>query len=131
MKKTDNIITSLNYQEFLILEELLLKTYSFDDDTLAEINLKNITLSELQINSFYIGECRNASFAFWNGNKFYYIRTGWSADDKYIESINHTETEKYECADTFLPFSLLTTIPADLYKYFTDKNLISSNVSVI
>jgi hypothetical protein len=126
----NNSIPNFNYQEYLDIQDSLLELYSFENEILHKLNLKNINLSELIKDTFYIGECRNADLAFWNGKQFFYIRTGWAENDIYIESINHTETETFECADVFLPFARLTSVTMKINDFFIQNKLISKNTLI-
>ena len=77
----------------------------FTRSSYAEIHVKNfircgaIPKSELEIGETYIGNCRNASKATWNGNVFVYERTKFSFT--YNEEINHFEDDNG--FDLFVP----------------------------
>ena len=76
-----------------------------DSDTYKSIIVQNlircgaIPKSKLKVNSTYIGSCRNASEAVWDGEKFIYKRTklGYT----YDEDINHFEDD--DGCDLFVP----------------------------
>jgi hypothetical protein len=53
--------------------------------------------------AFYMGHCRNAEVAQWDGSKFWYIRR--KTGDTYAESICHPEDDNG--FDLFLPLSRL------------------------
>ena len=53
--------------------------------------------------AFYMGHCRNAEVAQWDGAKFWYIRR--KGDETYAESIFHPEDDNG--FDVFLPLSRL------------------------
>ena len=108
----------LTYQKYLEIEDELFQLYLYDNNSLSSFELQVLEFKDLKKNNFYIGDCRNSDISFWDGEKFYYIRTGWWESDKYIESINHESLEKYECADVFVPFALLTTIPDNIKDFF-------------
>ena len=63
------------------------------------MHYKIIPKSELIINKKYNGNCRNASEAVWNGEKFIYKRYKFGTD--YIEKINHYEDD--DGYDVFVP----------------------------
>ena len=65
----------------------------------AEKHYKIIPKSELIINKKYNGNCRNASEAVWNGEKFIYKRHKFGTN--YIEEINHYEDD--DGYDVFVP----------------------------
>ena len=65
----------------------------------VEMHYKIIPKSELIINKKYNGNCRNASEAVWNGEKFIYKRHKFGTD--YIEEINHYEDD--DEYDVFVP----------------------------
>ena len=58
-----------------------------------------IPKNKLKVNARYVGSCRNASEAVWNGEKFIYKRTklGYT----YDEEINHFEDD--DGSDLFVP----------------------------
>ena len=65
----------------------------------VEMHYKIIPKSELIINKKYNGNCRNASEAVWNGEKFIYKRHKFGTN--YIEEINHYEDD--DGYDVFVP----------------------------
>lgn len=58
-----------------------------------------IPLNEIEI-GVYNGMCRNATHAYWNGERFTYLRTKWN--HTFLEEIEHPEND-YQY-DVFLPF---------------------------
>jgi len=76
-----------------------------DESTFKSIIIPNlircgaIPKNKLKINSTYIGSCRNASEAIWDGNKFTYKRTKFGCT--YDEDINHFEDDNGY--DLFVP----------------------------
>lgn len=76
-----------------------------DPDTYKSIIVQNlircgaIPKNKLKVNSTYIGSCRNASEAVWNGEKFIYKRTKFGST--YDEDINHFEDD--DGCDLFVP----------------------------
>jgi len=58
-----------------------------------------IPKNKLKLNSTYIGSCRNASEAVWNGERFIYRRTKFGYT--YDEEINHFEDD--DGSDLFVP----------------------------
>lgn len=58
-----------------------------------------IPLQQLEVGKIYIGFCRNASEAIWQGNKFVYKRTKWG--NTYVEEINHFQND--DGYDVFVP----------------------------
>jgi hypothetical protein len=58
-----------------------------------------IPLHKLEVGKSYIGECRNASEAVWQGDKFVYKRTKWG--NTYVEEINHFQND--DGFDVFVP----------------------------
>lgn len=54
----------------------------------------------------YIGSCRNASEAVWNGEKFTYLRTKFGTT--YTECINHFEDD--DGYDVFVPIRIKDTL---------------------
>lgn len=61
-----------------------------------------IPKSELEIGKTYIGNCRNASEAMWNGEQFEYQRHKYNFI--FIEKINHFEDD--DKSDLFVPLKL-------------------------
>lgn len=47
----------------------------------------------LEVGRYYVGICRNANIARWNGEKFYHWR--FKFGQRFIETIKHREDEKY------------------------------------
>lgn len=76
-----------------------------DPDTYKSIIVPNlircgaIPKNKLKVNSIYIGSCRNASEAVWDGEKFIYKRTKFGYT--YDEDINHFEDD--DGCDLFVP----------------------------
>jgi len=60
--------------------------------------------SELIINHTYLGKCRNATKAIWNGEVFIYQRTKFGMT--YPEEINHFEDD--DGYDVFVPIKDIT-----------------------
>lgn len=58
-----------------------------------------IKKSELKAGAYYIGECRNASIARWNGKVFHYLRSKFG--NVFAEEINHPEDDNG--FDLFIP----------------------------
>ena len=66
------------------------------------IRCGGIPKDKLEIGKTYIGSCRNASEATWNGEKFTYIRHKF--ETSYPEDINHFEDDNGY--DLFVPIKL-------------------------
>ncbi len=79
-----------------------------DEKTYKEIIIPNlircgaIPKKDLIIGKTYIGECRNASEAVWNGHTFVYER--YKFGDTFDEEINHFEDD--DGYDLFVPIKL-------------------------
>ena len=61
-----------------------------------------IPLHKLEVGKTYIGECRNASEAVWQGDKFEYMRTKFGST--FPETINHFQND--DGYDVFVPIKL-------------------------
>ena len=61
-----------------------------------------IPLHNLEVGKTYIGECRNASEAVWQGDKFEYMRTKFGTT--YPEKINHFQND--DGYDVFVPIKV-------------------------
>lgn len=61
-----------------------------------------IPKSELVVGKYYLGRCRNAQLARWNGTQFIYIRCKFG--DEYPEAILHEED--FNGFDCFQPLTL-------------------------
>jgi hypothetical protein len=72
----------------------------FIQDTL--INHGAIPLHELEIGKTYIGFCRNASEAIWQGDRFVYQRFKWGTT--FPDTINHFQND--DGYDVFVPIKL-------------------------
>lgn len=72
----------------------------FIQDTL--INHGAIPLHELEIGKTYIGFCRNASEAVWQGDRFVYQRFKWGTT--FPDTINHFQND--DGYDVFVPVRL-------------------------
>lgn len=85
---------------------------------LDEANLKHVCIDgmickdRLEVGAIYVGHCRNAHYALWNGEKFEYIREKFG--NEYIDEVEHPE----DCIgyDVFVPvvkteYKLLTDCP--------------------
>mgnify|MGYP006908840652 CR=1 FL=1 len=66
------------------------------------IRCGGIPKDKLEIGKTYIGDCRNASEAVWNGKDFTYMRTKFGYT--YPEDINHFEDDNGY--DLFIPIKL-------------------------
>ena len=66
------------------------------------IRCGGIPKKNLEIGKTYLGECRNASEAVWNGVTFTYMRTKFGYT--YSETINHFEDD--DGSDLFTPFKI-------------------------
>ena len=66
------------------------------------IRCGGIPKNELVIGETYIGSCRNASEAVWDGKKFTYMRTKFG--NTYPETINHFQDD--DGYDVFVPLKL-------------------------
>ena len=75
----------------------------FIQDTL--INHGAIPLHELEIGKTYIGFCRNASEAVWDGDRFVYQRFKWGTT--FPDTINHFQND--DGYDVFVPVRLKAT----------------------
>ena len=78
-----------------------------DEEELVQKTLINhgaLPLHELRVGETYIGTCRNASEAMWNGEKFVYQRYKWGT--AYEEEINHFQND--DGYDVFVPVRLKT-----------------------
>lgn len=58
-----------------------------------------IPRASLMKGAYYVGRCRNASVARWDGEKFHHWRMKWG--NTFIETIKHPEDE--EVFDCFIP----------------------------
>ncbi len=66
-------------------------------------NIKDfLPKSALIPGEYYVGTCRNAKVARWDGNIFHHWRTKWGST--FIETIKHPEDEEY--FDVFFPFQV-------------------------
>ena len=80
-----------------------------DDETYQKhivpniIRCGGIPKSELEKGATYLGDCRNASKAIWNGEKFVYVRNKFGIT--FNEKINHFEDD--EGYDVFIPIKKL------------------------
>ena len=63
------------------------------------IRCGGIPKNKLEVGATYIGDCRNASEAIWNGEEFEYIR--YKFGTSYKETINHFEDD--DGYDVFVP----------------------------
>lgn len=73
------------------------------DDLINELLAKGVLPKESLIpNETYIGKCRNASEAVWNGEKFCYQRTKFG--NTFLETINHFQDDNG--FDLFLPIAI-------------------------
>ena len=66
------------------------------------IRCGGIPKDELIVGETYIGDCRNASEAVWNGERFTYMRTKFGTT--YPEDINHFQDD--DGYDVFVPIKL-------------------------
>lgn len=66
------------------------------------IRCGGIPKDELIVGETYIGDCRNASEAVWNGDRFTYMRTKFGTT--YPEDINHFQDD--DGYDVFVPIKL-------------------------
>ena len=66
------------------------------------IRCGGIPKDELITGKTYIGDCRNATEAVWNGEKFTYMRTKFGST--YPETINHFQDD--DGYDVFVPIKL-------------------------
>ena len=66
------------------------------------IRCGGIPKEELIVGETYIGDCRNASEAIWDGEKFTYMRTKFGCT--YPEDINHFQDD--DGYDVFVPIKL-------------------------
>ena len=66
------------------------------------IRCGGITKNELIIGKTYIGDCRNATEAIWDGKVFKYMRTKFGST--YEEEINHFEDD--DGYDVFVPIKI-------------------------
>ncbi len=66
------------------------------------IRCGGIPKEELIVGETYIGDCRNASEAVWNGKRFTYMRTKFGYT--YPEDINHFQDD--DGFDLFVPIRL-------------------------
>jgi hypothetical protein len=66
------------------------------------IRCGGIPKEELIVGETYIGSCRNASEAVWNGEKFTYMRTKFGTT--YAEDINHFQDD--DGYDVFVPIKI-------------------------
>ena len=86
----------------------------FIQDTL--INNGAIPLHNLEVGKTYVGFCRNASEAIWQGEKFVYQRYKWGTT--YPEEINHFQND--DGYDVFVPVRL-KAITNKFDKAFADR----------
>lgn len=77
-----------------------------EEELVQETLIKHgaLPLHELRVGETYIGTCRNASEAVWNGKKFIYQRYKWGSI--YDEEINHFQND--DGYDVFVPVRLKT-----------------------
>lgn len=61
---------------------------------------KIIPLAEMETGVIYKGQCRNATYAHWNGRKFVHQRTKFF--DTFLEDIDHPENELNPRVDIFV-----------------------------
>lgn len=66
--------------------------------------IKYIKKPQLIVNTWYEGECRNSSFAKWNGSRFEYIR--YKMGHTYIDDVACVE-EAHDWEDIFIPEKLV------------------------
>ena len=66
------------------------------------IRCGGIPKEELIVGETYIGNCRNASEAVWNGEKFTYMRTKFG--NTYAEDISHFQDD--DGYDVFVPIKI-------------------------
>lgn len=66
------------------------------------IRCGGIPKDKLIVGKTYIGDCRNASEAVWNGEKFTYMRTKFG--NTYEEDINHFQDD--DGYDLFVPIKI-------------------------
>lgn len=127
---TDEFDSMWKYLENITVElnEHYTKIKKFDDENIECINLPTnipyelyielyskgiISKSELIKNNYYLGTCRNASVALWNGFEFLYNRTKFGST--YIESINHFEDDNGY--DLFIPLRITEPSEYQRIKY--------------
>lgn len=67
------------------------------------IRCGGIPKEELIVGETYIGSCRNASEAVWNGENFTYMRTKFGTT--YTENINHFQDD--DGYDVFVPIKVI------------------------
>ena len=70
------------------------------------IRCGGIPKNKLIVGKTYVGGCRNASEAVWNGNRFTYMRTKFGST--YQEDINHFEDD--DGYDVFVPIKICEKI---------------------
>ncbi len=101
----------ITYKDYEKLDQSIFHSTYPDNEFLKPYDFKILKVQELKKNKFYLGNCRNAEIALWNGEKFFYIRHGsWGTGD-YIESINHLDLENHEMTDIYTPFAEITDLP--------------------
>ena len=61
--------------------------------------MKHIKRKDLHPDTCYVGECRNATLAYWDGEEFLHFRYKWG--ERFIEEIKHPEDEAHY--DVFYP----------------------------
>lgn len=66
------------------------------------IRCGGIPKDKLIVGKTYIGDCRNATEAFWDGEKFTYMRTKFGST--YPETINHFQDD--DGYDLFVPLKI-------------------------
>ena len=64
-----------------------------------------IAKKDLIVGKQYVGRCRNARVALWDGKVFWYLRTKFG--DVFAEKINHPEDDNGY--DLFIPETLINT----------------------
>lgn len=70
------------------------------DELYNELYSKGILRKEeLKINSYYLGQCRNADVAMWTGVDFIYMR--YKFKSYYVDKINHLSDD--DGYDLFIP----------------------------
>lgn len=95
-------------------DEYFPKIDNFNEDNIGRIRLPKpipgdlykelyrkgiIPKKDLKKGRYYLGDCRNASVAFWNGHEFVYMRNKFGY--KFPEDINHLEDD--DGFDLFIP----------------------------
>lgn len=109
MSAYKNILKYFQEMKPFINEDYIPEIPIVDDESYNNIIIPNlircgaIPKKDLIIGREYLGSCRNANKAVWNGQQFEYIRSKYGYT--YMETINHFEDD--DSFDLFVPIKML------------------------